>query len=129
MGYFKVRFDRAGKLWAPPLLAGSLVALLVTGPASAADPALKILLKKGIITQQEYDEALKEAEQTAAPPAQDKSVIQKEGASVATKEITPDQDNSVDLGRGIKSGYDRGVYTRSKDNFRLKIRLRTQHRS
>jgi len=127
MGY-KARFARAEKLWAAPLLAGSLVVLLVTGPASAADSALKILLKKGIITQQEYDEALKEAEQTAAPPAQDKSVIQKEGASVPTKEITADQDNSVDLGKGIKFGYDRGLYTQFKDKFRLKIRLRIQPR-
>src|SRR5438132_1630494 len=39
-------------------------------PAAAADPALNLLLKKGVITQQEYDEALKETGQAAeAPPA------------------------------------------------------------
>ena len=39
-------------------------------PTAAADPALNLLLKKGVITQQEYDQALKEAGQAAeAPPA------------------------------------------------------------
>jgi len=37
--------------------------------AAAADPALNLLLKKGVITQQEHDEALKETGQAAeAPP-------------------------------------------------------------
>ena len=35
-------------------------------PAAGSDPALNLLLKKGIITQEEYDQALKETEQ--APP-------------------------------------------------------------
>src|SRR5438876_5362695 len=85
-------------------------------PAAAADPALNLLLKKGVITQQEYDQALKEAGQAeekpkATPPAKD-----------------ADGDNTVDLGKGIKFGYDRGLYTQFKDKFQLKIRIRLQFR-
>ena len=52
------------------------------GPAAGADPALNLLLKKGIITQEEYDQALKETGQAVekppakaapAPPATDAS--------------------------------------------------------
>jgi phosphate-selective porin len=102
----------------------TISALLVTAwllggaiPAAAADPALNLLLKKGVITQQEYDQALKEAGPAVeAPPAK------------ATSPSTPDQDNTVDLGKGIKFGYDRGLYTQFKDKFRLKIRIRLQSR-
>src|SRR5712692_8277320 len=85
-------------------------------PAGAADPALNLLLKKGVITQEEYDQALKEARQAeeapkATPPAKD-----------------ADGDSTVDLGKGIKFGYDRGLYTQFKDRFRLKIRIRIQTR-
>src|SRR3989454_8105860 len=85
-------------------------------PAGAADPALNLLLKKGVITQQEYDQALKEAGQAAevpkaTPPAKD-----------------ADGDTTVDLGKGIKFGYDRGLYTQFKDKFQLEIRLRLQFR-
>src|SRR2546426_322252 len=95
-------------------------------PAAAADPALNLLLKKGVITQQEYDEALKETGQAAeAPPAK--------GGPVAPAKATPpakdaDGDSTVDLGKGIKFGYDRGLYTQFKDKFRLKIRIRIQTR-
>src|SRR5436309_13583310 len=95
-------------------------------PAAAADPALNLLLKKGVITQQEYDEALKETGQAAeAPPAK--------GGPVAPAKATPpakdaDGDSTVDLGKGIKFGYDRGLYTQFKDKFRLKIRIRLQPR-
>ena len=34
----------------------------------------------------------------------------------------------MDLGKGIKFGYDRGLYTQFKDKFQLKIRLRLQFR-
>src|SRR5256712_9313639 len=95
-------------------------------PAAAADPALNLLLKKGVITQQEYDEALKETGQAAeAPPAK--------GGPVAPAKATPpakdaDGDSTVDLGKGIKFGYDRGLYTQFKDKFQLKIRIRLQFR-
>ena len=39
-----------------------------TIPAVGADPALNLLLKKGIITQEEYDQALKETGQVAEKP-------------------------------------------------------------
>ena len=85
-------------------------------PASAADPALNLLLKKGVITQEEYDQALKEAGQAAEAPK----------ATPPAKDA--DGDNTVDLGKGIKFGYDRGLYTQFKDKFRLKIRIRLQTR-
>ncbi|HEY3198251.1 MAG TPA: porin [Nitrospirales bacterium] len=128
MGYFKVRFRKVGRLWPAPVLAAGLTAVLMVAPVSAADPALKILLQKGIITQQEYDEAIKEAEQLSAPPAQSQSAIQKNDASVRTEKIASEQDNTVDLGKGIKFGYDRGLYTQFRDKFRLKIRIRGQFR-
>ncbi len=34
----------------------------------------------------------------------------------------------MDLGKGVKFGYDRGLYTQFKDKFQLKIRLRLQFR-
>jgi phosphate-selective porin len=85
-------------------------------PAAAADPALNLLLKKGVITQQEYDQALKEAGQAEEAPK----------ATPPTKDV--DGDNTVDLGKGIKFGYDRGLYTQFKDRFQLKIRIRLQFR-
>ncbi len=51
------------------------------GPAIAADPALNLLLKKGVITQQEHDEALKEAGQAAeAPPIKSEPEVPAEAA-------------------------------------------------
>jgi len=85
-------------------------------PARAADPALNLLLKKGVITQQEYDQALKEAGQAAEAPK----------ATPPAKDA--DGDSTVDLGKGIKFGYDRGLYTQFKDKFQLKIRIRLQFR-
>src|SRR3989449_772616 len=85
-------------------------------PAGAADPALNLLLKKGVITQQEYDQALKEAGQAAEAPK----------TTSPTKDA--DGDSTVDLGKGIKFGYDRGLYTQFKDKFQLKIRIRIQTR-
>src|SRR2546425_6614502 len=108
-------------------------------PAGAADPALKLLLKKGIITQEEYDQALRETGQLpetpppkagAAPPA---AAAPAKGGPVAPAKATPpakdaDGDSTVDLGKGIKFGYDRGLYTQFKDKFKLKIRIRIQAR-
>ncbi|HZC68527.1 MAG TPA: porin [Nitrospirales bacterium] len=95
-------------------------------PAGAADPALNLLLKKGVITQQEYDQALKEAGQAAETPPS------KAEPETPAKETPPakdaDGDNTIDLGKGIKFGYDRGLYTQFKDKFQLKIRIRVQTR-
>src|SRR5438093_11475269 len=127
MSYQKAKFGRALRPWPTLLFAAGLV--LTISPASAADPALKLLLKKGIITQVEYDEALKEAEQPLAAPVEAKPMTQKkEDAGVPTEKIASAQDNTVDLGKGIRFGYDRGLYTEFKDKFRLKIRIRLQPR-
>src|SRR2546421_1125913 len=117
------KFTKLGNKGDNTMRRSTISALVVTAwllgvaiPAGAADPALNLLLKKGVITQQEYDEALKEAGQAeekpkATPPAKD-----------------ADGDNTVDLGKGIKFGYDRGLYTQFKDKFQLKIRIRLQFR-
>src|SRR3989475_3981649 len=129
MDYLKAKFGRALKPWPVLLLAAGLAVVLTISPASAADPALKILLKKGIITQQEYDEALKEAEQPPAAPVEAKPMTQaKEDAGVPTEKSASAQDSTVDLGKGIRFGYDRGLYTQFKDKFQLKIRIRLQFR-
>lgn len=103
-------------------------------PANAADPALNLLLKKGVITQEEYDQALKETEQAAPappvkaePPAQAPAEPGAPAKAIATAKDA-DGDSTVDLGKGIKFGYDRGLYTQFKDKFRLKIRIRIQAR-
>jgi phosphate-selective porin len=93
--------------------------------ASAADPALELLLKKGIITREEYDQAVRETTGAREPipqiaTPQDKSDTAKTGSA--------DSDTTVELGKGIKFGYDRGLYTQFKDKFRLKIRIRIQPR-
>lgn len=122
------------KPWTHALVAAAVVLFLAAEPASAADAALKFLLKKGIITQEEYDQALKEAEQAApAPSAKAEPVAQAQAELGASAKATPpakdaDGDNTVDLGKGIKFGYDRGLYTQFKDKFLLKIRLRVQAR-
>jgi Phosphate-selective porin O and P len=109
-------------------------------PAAGADPALNLLLKKGIITQEEYDQALKETGQAVekppaktepAPPSTEASSPKSEPgvpAKVTSPAKDADGDNTVDLGKGIKFGYDRGLYTQFKDRFLLKIRLRVQAR-
>jgi phosphate-selective porin len=115
-------------------VAAAVILLLVAGPAGAADPALRLLLKKGIITQEEYDQALRETGQVAEAP-----LSKVEAATPARSEpgapaqaTSPAQDadgeNTVDIGKGIKFGYDRGLYTQFRDKFRLKIRLRVQAR-
>ena len=120
--------------WMHTLIAAAVVLLLSAGPAGATDPALRLLLKKGIITQEEYDQALRETGQVAeAPPSKAEAAAQAQAEPGAPAKATPpaqdaDGDNTVDLGKGIKFGYDRGLYTQFKDKFRLKIRLRVQAR-
>src|SRR5881227_138797 len=129
MDNLKARFGRAVKTWPALLLAAGMAMVLTISPARAADPALKILLKKGIITQQEYDEAIKEAEQPPAAPVEAKPMTQaKEDAGVPSEKSASAQDSTVDLGKGIRFGYDRGLYTQFKDKFQLKIRIRLQFR-
>src|SRR5216117_2385169 len=103
------KFTKLGNKGDNNMRRSTISALVVTAwllgvaiPAPAADPALNLLLKKGVITQQEYDEALKETGQAAeAPPAK--------GGPVAPAKATPpakdaDGDSTVDLGKGIKFG-------------------------
>lgn len=122
------------KQWLRALVATAVVLFLAAGPASAADAALKFLLKKGIITQEEYDQALNETEQAApASPAKTGPAVQAQAepgapatASSPTKAAIAD--NVVDLGKGVRFGYDRGLYAQFKDNFQLKVRIRFQAR-
>lgn len=107
-------------------LAIGLVFLAAVGEAAAADPALNLLLKKGVITQQEYDQAVKEAAQAAEAPPPTPEPGAPAKATPTAKDA--DGDSTVDLGKGIKFGYDRGLYTQFEDKFRLKIRLRVQAR-
>src|SRR5438128_2047649 len=127
------KFTKLGNKGDNTMRCSTISALVVTAwllavaiPAAATDPALKLLLKKGVITQQEYDEALKEAGQAAeAPPVKS----EREAPAKATQPgKDADGDNTVDLGKGIKFGYDRGLYTQFKDKFQLKIRIRLQFR-
>lgn len=106
------------------ILAASWGFFAAAEPAWGADPALKLLLKKGIITQEEYDQALQETGQATEPilPAKaEQTVTAREAPS-----SVPEQGNAV--GKGIKFGYDRGLYTQFRDTFQLKIRLRGQFR-
>src|SRR5436309_10510197 len=127
------KFTKLGNKGDNTMRCSTISALVVTAwllavaiPAAAADPALKLLLKKGVITQQEYDEALKEAGQAAeAPPVKSEPEAPAK-ATHAAKDA--DGDNTVDLGKGIKFGYDRGHYTQLKDKFLLKTRIRMQPR-
>ena len=102
----------------------AVLVLALVDAAAAADPALELLLRKGIITQEEYDQAVRETRPAATPP-QAATVPEK---AEAAKPVSPDSDTTVDLGKGIKFGYDRGLYTQFKDKFRLKIRIRIQAR-
>jgi len=112
------------------LIAAAVVLLVAAGPADAADPALRLLLKKGIITQEEYDQALRETGQLPETPPPKAGTAPPVAAAPAKADAAPapDGDSTVDLGKGIKFGYDRGLYTQFKDKFRLKIRIRLQPR-
>src|SRR5436309_9303603 len=117
------KFTKLGNKGDNNMRRSTISALVVTAwllgvaiPAAAADPALNLLLKKGVITQEEYDQALKESGQAEEAPKATPPVKDAEG------------DNTVDLGKGIKFGYDRGLYTQFKDKFQLKIRIRLQFR-
>ncbi len=89
----------------------------------ASDPALELLLKKGVITREEYEQARRETE-TPSPGSSIAPSAPKPEATAAAS----DSDTTVELGKGIKFGYDRGLYTQFKDKFRLKIRIRAQFR-
>jgi phosphate-selective porin O/P len=95
------------------------------GSPAAADPALDLLLEKGIITREEYDEAMREIRPS---PASIPRGADEHDKPESVKGASADSDTSVDLGKGIKFGYDRGLYTQFKDKFRLKIRIRIQAR-
>lgn len=122
------------KQWFYALVAAAVALFLAAEPASAADAALKFLLKKGIITQEEYDQALKETEPAAPPlPARAEPAAQAQTEPGApAKATSPPKaaagDNVVDLGKGIKFGYARGLYAQFKDEFQLKVRIRIQAR-
>src|SRR5712692_10445223 len=116
--------------WTHALIASAVVLLLAAGTADATDPALRLLLKKGIITQEEYDQALRETGQLPETPPPKAGTAPPVAAAPAKADAAPapDGDSTVDLGKGIKFGYDRGLYTQFKDKFRLKIRIRIQAR-
>ena len=138
---FAGQVRRARERWTAALLAAGVI-LVLWDPAVAADAALKFLLKKGIITQSEYDEAIRDAERapggsqppvvpdtsTGQPAAAKPPAAQQPTAKAEPAQVSSDSDTTVDLGKGIKFGYDRGIYTQFKDTFRLKIRLRIQPR-
>ena len=64
-------------------------------------------------------------EQAPAAPIEAKPMTQtKEDAGVPTEKSASAQESTVDLGKGIRFGYDRGLYTQFKDKFQLKIRAR-----
>jgi hypothetical protein len=98
MGY-KARFGRGMTPWAAPLIAGMLALLLAADQVRAGNAALKVLLKKGIITQQEYDEALKGAEQAPAAPVEAKPMTQAKGEAAAPPPAPP---TSVREGRRVQ---------------------------
>jgi phosphate-selective porin len=102
-----------------------LYIIVQSDAASAADPALELLLRKGIITREEYDQAVRETTGAREPIPQIATPQDKSGTA---KTGSADSDTTVELGKGIKFGYDRGLYTQFKDKFRLKIRIRIQPR-
>jgi hypothetical protein len=116
--------------WTHALIAAAVVLLVAAGTADATDPALRLLLKKGIITQEEYDQALWETGQLPETPPPKAGTAPPAAAAPAKADAAPapDGDSTVDLGKGIKFGYDRGLYTQFKDKFLLKIRIRLQPR-
>lgn len=116
--------------WTLAFIAAAVVLLLAVGPVGATDPALRLLLKKGIITQEEYDQALRETGQLQEESLSKTDAAAPVGAvsARAASAPLPDGESTVDLGKGIKFGYDRGLYTQFKGKFQLKIRLRGQFR-
>jgi hypothetical protein len=115
-----------GRLLGTVILAMGMGLFAVVGLAAGADPMRDLLLKKGVITEEEYDQAVKDAAQAAEvspAPAEPGAPAQPPApAKPAAGE------HVVDLGKGIKIGYDRGLYLQFKDEFLLKTRIRLQFR-
>ena len=138
---FAGQVRRARERWTAALLAAGVI-LVLWDPAVAADAALKFLLKKGIITQSEYDEAIRDAERapggsqppvvpdtsTGQPAAAKPPAAQQPTAKAEPAQVSSDSDTTVDLGKGIKFGYDRGIYTQFKDTFPLRFSLLSRER-
>ncbi len=103
-------------------IAGLVLGLLIVavGTASADDRRiLDMLLKKGVISQKEYDEALKEAAEEPKPPAQSETkpsvggdiqkAVEAQKAAAKQKELADKQ--------AIKEGQERGWLGALKDGF------------
>jgi hypothetical protein len=119
-----------GRLLGTVILAMGMGLFAVVGLAAGADPMRDLLLKKGVITEEEYDQAVKDAAQaadTSPAPAEPGAPAQGPAQPPAPGKPTAGE-HVVDLGKGIKIGYDRGLYLQFKDEFLLKTRIRLQFR-
>src|SRR5947209_14304577 len=98
------KFTKLGNKGDNSMRRSTISALVVTAwllgvaiPADAADPALKLLLKKGIITQDEYDQALRETGQLPETPPPKAGAAPPVAAAPAKADAAPapDGDSTV----------------------------------
>src|SRR5437773_2597763 len=101
---------------------GLLLALLVVtaAPASADDRRiLDVLLKKGVITQKEYDEILKETSEEPKPPAKGerKSSIADEIQKAVETQKAAEKQRAVMDKLAVKEGQEKGFLRALKEGF------------
>jgi hypothetical protein len=103
-------------------IAGLVLGLLIVavGTASADDRRiLDVLLKKGVITQKEYDEILKEAAEEPKPPTKSEtkpSIPDEIQKAVETQKEADKQRAAIDK-QAVKEGQEKGFWSALKDGF------------
>jgi hypothetical protein len=97
-------------------IAGLVLGLLIVaaGTASADDRRiLDVLLKKGVISQKEYDEALKEAAEEPKPPAKGET----KPASAVEMQKAADQERAAADKQAVKEGGEKGFLRALTEGF------------
>ena len=91
----------------------AILPVIVTSASADDRRILDVLLKKGIITQKEYDEILKEAAEEPKPPARGET---KPSEAVETQKAADKQRAEIDK-QAVKEGQEKGFLRALKEGF------------
>src|SRR5437870_2639394 len=93
------------------------LSVIVTSASADDRRILDVLLKKGIITQKEYDEILKEAAEEPKPPAKSEtksSIADEIQKAVGTQKAADKQKANIDK-QAVKEGQEKGFLRAMKE--------------
>jgi len=97
----------------------AILPVIVTSASADDRRILDVLLKKGIITQNEYDEILKEAAEEPKPPAKGEtksSIADEIQKAVETQKAADKQKATIDK-QAVKEGQEKGFLRALKEGF------------